>query len=474
MPKLKVINLGAVNFSSAIQEAGVDVTHINWKPPAHGDEELVKILFRMMIDFRDEHGCSRIDRANTEALKRILAAKPVLQRVRPAHLCLPDFTPHSLLHAGPPIHWRDMCGPMRGSILGALKYEGLAHSDEEALDLMNKGEITYGPTHPYRVVAPMTGVVSYSMPLLEVKNETFGNSVYSPLNEGPGNVLRFGAHNRSVIKHLSWLQNVLAPVLDKAVQKIGGVNLKGIMAQALAMGDELHQRNTAASLLFYRSICKEIAEAAPNRNSEMEILEFLVRNNQQFFLNMAMAASRSAMDPACNIPFCSVITCMSRNGVQFGIQVSSLGDNWFTAPSDTPTALYFPGFDENDANPDIGDSAIVECYGLGGFAVGTAPTVARFSGASTLDDAIQFTKNMAQICIGTNPDLPLPNLDFKGTPVGIDIRRVVATDILPSVNSGVAHRQSGIGQVGAGHTNPPMKAINMALRAFYGHMLANS
>lgn len=462
-----VINIGLDSFLPALHQSGTLVSHLMWRPPARGDTELAGMLFDLAVGFLDRQGRSRIDKANEEALARIRAGQPVLKRVRPAHQCLPVMQKTTILHAGPPIHWNDMCLPMRGAILGALKYEGLAESDAEAQMLMDSGKIFYGPTHPHAVVAPMSGIVSYSMPLLVVENESYNTTAYAPLNEGQGHVLRFGANTPKVIQHLHWLEKNLAPALDAALARQGGLLLKNIMAQALAMGDELHQRNTAASMLFFRSICRELDKVAPSRDEAIGIMEYLLRENDQFFLNLAMAACRSLLMPAENIPCSSLVTSMSRNGVNFGITVSALGGRWFTAPSLTPRGIYLPGYAESDANPDMGDSAIIECCGLGGFAMGAAPAVARFFESVGANSAARYTLDMARICIGSNPDLPIPNMDFAGVPTGIDIRKVVATGTLPVINTGVAHRLAGIGQVGAGIATPPMEAMEQALRAFH-------
>ena len=453
----------------ALCDAGVPFAQVQWKPPAHGDLELTDILFDLAVNHYDANGASRIDAANAEALKRILAASPQLKRVRPAHECIAALTKTTILHAGPPIHWKDMCAPMRGGIIGALMYEGLAASEAEAVALMESGRIFYGPTQSHGAVCPMTGILSYSMPLLVVENEAFGNTAFSTLNEGAGQVLRYGAHTPAVLNHLRWLTDVLAPALDAALVATGGLNLKKILAQALSMGDELHMRTVAASLLLYKALCRELDSAAKARTDAASIMQYLARDNDLFFLNIAMAACRATLEPARNIPYCSIITSMGRNGVEFGITVSALGDKWITAPSPTSgKALYLPGYDESDANPDMGDSSIVECCGLGGFANGASPAVARIVGTSGFDDALNLTRDMTRICVGLNPDLPIPDMDFAGVPTGIDIRRVVSSGIMPVINSGVAHRQAGIGEVvGAGLISPPMEIMHKALREFH-------
>lgn len=468
--KPHVISIGVEAFDQALIDTQTPYIHLDWRPPAAGDTELVGYLFDLKLKFRAADGSSLIDKANEEALHRIQMAQPMLKRVQPAHELIPNMTKNSIFHAGPPIHWKDMCGPMRGAFLGAIIYEGLAKTEAEAEAMMDNDEISYGPNHAQGSVGPMTGIISYSMPLWVVENVSFGNMAYCTINEGIGKVMRFGANGPDVIARLKWIEECLAPVLDKALILSGGINLKNIVAQALAMGDEMHQRNVAASLAFYKSICGELAECGADR----KITEFLAKSNEQFFLNLAMVVGKATMDPVRNIPYCTVITAMSRNGVNFGINVSALGDEWFTAPCLNPQALYFPGYTAEDANPDMGDSSIVECYGLGGFAMAAAPAVVRFVGGGSLEDALNYSHEMRKITVGTNMDLPIPNLNFAGVPSGIDVRKVVETGILPVINTGVAHRLPGIGQVGAGIVTPPMDIMTQALGALHAKFVSEN
>lgn len=464
---LRVVNIGLGDFLSSFQEGGVAFTDVEWKPPAQGDSELIDILFDLTVGFRDANGQSRIDAANQTGLARIQAAQPVVKRLLPAYEFIPDFEENVILHAGPPIEWENMCGPMRGAIVGAVLYEGLAADGLEAERLLDKGSIVCQGTFTRGVVAPMAGAVSRSMPLFLVENETAGNVAYSPLNEGVGHALRFGVYHPPVLARLKWMAQVLAPAIDKALIRLGGVALKPIMSQALLMGDEMHQRNVAASLAFYRAIARELCDTAENSEDLKNIVSFLTSENEQFFLNLAMPAAKTAMDTARDIPYSTLVTAMNRNGVDFGLRLSATGDHWFTAPSLYPKGLYFPGYDEADANPDMGDSAIVESYGIGGMALGAVPSVTNLVGAGNLMESLEYTYDMNHICIGRDPDLAIPNCDFAGTPSGIDLRRVVATGILPLIVSGVAHHLPGVGQVGSGLVTPPMEVMNKALRGFH-------
>lgn len=326
------------------------------------------------------------------------------------------------------------------------------------------GKIHFISNHSMHCVGPMTGMITSSMPLWVVRNKTFGNYAYSTFNEGIGKVMRFGANSTEVIDRLRWIQNDLGPAMKRALQESGPISLKLIISRALAMGDEMHQRNVAASSLLTRELAPYLANAVEDPAKRFKILSFL-STNDQFFLNLAMAAGKATMDPIRDIPHCSVVTAMSRNGTNFGIQVSALGDRWFQAPACMPVGLYFPGYSEADANPDMGDSAICETFGIGGFAMASSPAVVRFVGAGNISSAMKYSRDMMEITVGENDAYVMPTMDFTGTGTGIDIRKVIETGILPVINTGMAHKKPGVGQVGAGVVKPPMECFEQALYA---------
>lgn len=454
---LRVVNLGLESFCDALVSQGTDCTQIDWKPSAGGDQKLMEIV-----------GATKNEEtrlANLEALRRINMGDPELVDIKFAREVFPDFDRYTVGHAGPPLKWEDMCGPLQGAVLGALIYEGVADSLEEAEKLVLAGKVRFVSNHSLGAVGPMTGMITYSMPLYEVKNQAFGNVAYCTFNEGLGKVMRFGANGPDVIERLQWLEKSLAPALKKALQLSGPISLKVIITKALSMGDEMHQRNIAASSLFVRTVMPFLVEAVEDREEMAKIARF-VTGNDQFFLNLAMAAGKAIMDPVKNIPHCSVVTAMSRNGTNFGIKVSALGDRWFEAPVLMPRGLYFPGFSEEDANPDIGDSAICETFGIGGVAMGSAPAVVRFVGAESVSAAVAYSKDMEEITVGQSTHYLMPNMEFIGTPTGIEVGRVVETGILPVINTGMAHRKPGVGQIGAGIVKAPMDCFVKALRAF--------
>ena len=400
--------------------------------------------------------------ANAEAVRRLTMAEPVLVDCVPAAAAL-GLESHAVLHAGPPIAWEAMCPPLQGAVVGVLRYEGWAASEEEAVRLAAGDGVRFEPCHDRGAVGPMTGLVTRSMPVFVVENRAFGNRAYATINEGLGRVLRFGANDESVLARLAWLRDEARPLLGRALRASGGIALRPLMAQALSMGDEMHQRNVAASSLLVRALLPSLVRQGTGL-ALARVVEFVV-GNDQFFLNLTMAAGKATADPAAGIPGSTVVTAMARNGTEFGIRVAGCGARWFLAPVSTPEGLFFPGFGPADANPDMGDSAIVETIGLGGMAMAASPAVARFVGAGGLGEALRVTEEMREITLAEHPHFRIPIQDDRGAPVGIDVRRVVATGITPLINTGIAGRKAGTGQVGAGVVRAPLGCFTEALEA---------
>lgn len=406
----------------------------------------------------------RIEAANKKVMEIILNGQPTLLDIGVAEEVIPGMTKKTILHAGPPIKWEKMSGPLKGAVIGALIYEGLAVDEKEATELAASGEISYDPCHHHNTVGPMAGVVSASMPVWILQNKKYGNYSYCTLNEGLGKVLRYGAYSDEVIKRLKWMENLLAPLLKQALKLHGQIDLKTMIAQALQMGDEGHNRNRAGTSLLIREIAPYIIQTKFSEEEKIKVLKF-IDSNDHFFLNLTMPACKCTLDAAKNIEFSTIVNVMARNGTEFGIRVSGLGDRWFTGPAGMVDGLLFPGYTAEDANPDIGDSVIAETAGIGGFAMAAAPAIVQFVGGSA-KDAINFTLKMYEITTIENNIYKIPALDFRGTPTGIDIRKVVETGILPSINTGIAHKDPGVGQVGAGLVKPPMNCFEDALQAF--------
>ena len=401
-----------------------------------------------------------VQAANAEALRRLSEARPVLVDCALAADVL-GLGSETVLHAGPPIDWARMNSPLRASVVGALLYEGWASDPVEAERRAAAGAIRFEPCHDRGAVGPMTGLITRSMPVLVVENRAFGPRAAVTLNEGLGRVLRFGAYDATVLARLAWLRDAVGPLLRRALERLGGLELRPLMAQALQMGDEMHQRNIAASSLLVRALAPALAAAGGGGEVE-PVLAFLA-GNDQLFLNVAMAAAKATTDPLADVHGSTIVRAMARNGTEFGIRVAGLGDRWFVAPVNTPEGLYFPGFGPADASPDMGDSAIVETIGLGGMAMAASPAVARFVGAGGLAEAFRITEEMREITLGEHPHLRIPTQDDRGVPLGIDLRLVVETGILPLINTGIAGRRPGTGQVGAGVVRAPLGCFVAAL-----------
>ncbi len=465
---LNVINLGVSGFTDPLAAAQVPVENCAWQPPAEGDAELGWKLAELLND-------PEVDAANEIALSRFLEANPVLIGVGTAGKTIPGFEGRMLLHAGPPVSWKNMCGTQKGAVVGAIIYEGWAQTPEEARIMVEEGKVSLSPCHHYNSVAPMAGLISPSMPVWIVENTTHGNRTYCNFSEGTGKVLRFGAYTEETLNRLRFMADILAPVIASGIANFPEpLELKTIMAMALQMGDEIHNRNLAATNLFFRQLAPAVVRGmdkapagspAAKPETVAAALGFISATDH-FFLNLTMPACKAMADAAAGVPKSSMVTTMARNGVEFGIRISGLPGQWFTAPSPYVDGLYFPGFGPEDAGRDLGDSAITETAGVGGFAMASAPATIQFVGG-TVADALRNSRLMRRICLTTNPAFSLPALDFAGTATGIDCRMVVDTGILPAINTGIPHKEASIGQIGAGRTHAPLACFTKAVTALY-------
>lgn len=457
--KLSVLNAGLASFATNIERAGGSAITMNWQPPANGDKQ-------GGIALADLTNQWDIEQANQIAMSRYLAAQPTLVDVMLAGEAIPELAERKLiLHAGPPIAWANMCGPVQGAILGAIVYEKWAESIEQAQVMIDCGEVQFEPCHHYDAVGPMAGIISRSMPLWVVENQTeFGvQRVFSNFNEGLGKVLRFGANNSEVIERLEWMGTELTQAMKAAVREINGLELKPIMAQALHMGDEVHNRNAAATGLLLKHLIPALLSTQLEQGQLKRVISFIMCNDH-FFLNLSMAACKSMLKAAERVENSSMVTVMARNGVNFGIQLSGTGKQWFQAPANPVNGLFFPGYGVEDAAADLGDSAITETAGVGGFAMASSPAIVKFVGG-TPNDATNNSRAMQIITLGGNPAFTLPALNFAPTAAGIDARKVADNSVLPIINTGIAHKQAGVGQIGAGITTAPMQCFVDALCA---------
>jgi hypothetical protein len=444
---LIVLNVGLAGMAKSVSDQGVKVIDLDWRPPKDGVPHL-----------RQTKTGIHIDAANQEVVERIQRGQAVLVGMGIARDVIPGMHEHMILHAGPPITWERMCGPQRGAVMGALIYEGLASDKVEAARMAASGGVEFDPCHHHHAVGPMAGVLSPSMPVFIIENKAFGNRAYCTQNEGLGKVLRYGGMDAEVIDRLKWMETDLYPALDRALQTLpNGIDVKSLIAQALHMGDECHNRNRAATSLFLRAIGPALARTSRDNEVLARVIEFIDRNDH-FFLNLSMPTGKVLLEPAEGVAGSTIVTVMARNGTDFGIRLASMPERWFTAPAGRVQGLYFPQFTEKDANPDIGDSTITETAGYGGMAMAAAPAIVKFVGGSP-QLATQTTLEMYEITFGEHEHFTIPALNFRGTPLGIDVRRVVETGILPQINTGIAHKDPGVGMVGAGILRAPEKCF---------------
>jgi hypothetical protein len=448
--ELVVLNIGLSSMAESVKDQGVKVVNLDWFPLKEGIPHL----------FQTKDG-NDIDAANQEVVDRILRGQAVLRGMGIARDIIPGMHDHMILHAGPPITWDRMCGPQRGAVMGALIYEGFAIDEAEAARLAASGAFEFDPCHHHHAVGPMAGVISPSMPVFIIENKTFGNQAFCTQNEGLGKVLRYGGMGEEVTARLKWMETDLYPTLDRALQTLhSGIDIKSIIAQALHMGDECHNRNRAATSLFLRTIGPALARTNLDNEVLAKIIEFIDRNDH-FFLNLSMPTGKALLEPVEGVAGSTIVTTMARNGTDFGIRLACAPEHWFTAPAGKVQGLYFPQFSEKDANPDIGDSTITETAGYGGMAMAAAPAIVQFVGGSP-QLATQTTLEMYEITFGEHTSFSIPALNFRGTPLGIDVRRVMETGILPQINTGIAHKDPGVGMVGAGILRAPEKCFSDA------------
>ncbi len=460
--KPRIINIGLKSFAEVAKDFGCAVLQFDWQPPAGGNVELIKVL-----QFLRSYEGFDMDEENRKLIAKIVAARPIIRDNRRAKECIKELNEGKvLLHAGPPIEYADMPDPVKGSCIGAVLFEEWTKTEEEARELLASGEVKLIPCHHVNAVGPMGGITSANMPVWVIENETDGNKAYCTMNEGIGKVLRFGAYSDEVVDRLRWMRDVLGPVLGAALRlRENGLSVNPMVAKAIAMGDEFHQRNIAASLSFLKEVSPDITAMDIREKDKYDVLKFLA-DTEQFFLNIMMAAGKAIMDGARMHTKGTVVTAMCRNGYEFGIRIAGMGDEWFTGPVNTPKGLYFTGYDEEDACPDMGDSAITETLGVGGMAMIAAPAVTRFVGAGGYEDALRTSNEMTEICIDHNPNYIIPNWNFKGACLGIDARLVVEKGITPVINTGIAHKVAGFGQIGAGTVHPPLECFEKAISAY--------
>jgi hypothetical protein len=453
--EVRVVNVGLPLFADAVRDQGAEVTQVEWRIPAGGDLEAVAALARLY----GRHA-GAIDEANAEVVRRLDEGAPKVVGIEPAEEVVPGVDDRTILHCGPAIDWDDLADPLRRSVRAAVMAEGWADNPEEAGALVARGGARLEPANIHDAVVPMASAIGPSMPMFVVEDERGGTRAFSSINQGPGETAWFGRETPAAVERLVFLREVAAPLLADCLRAGEPVDVFTLAAQGLQMGDDLHMRTQATTNLLIRSLLPHLMglDAGPRG---VELARFL-SSDHLFFLNIAMAGAKALTLWAEQVPGASVVTTMSRNGATYGIRVAG-DDRWFV--TDSPPvgqALYYPGYGPDDGAADIGDSAVLELIGLGGAAAAASPAVAAFVGG-TMADAVAATEDVDRVCVARSTRFKLPVLDFRGSPLGVDVRKVVELGITPKVNTGILHARDGSGQVGAGVATAPMACFRDAL-----------
>jgi hypothetical protein len=452
LTRVEAVNLGLEQFADALRSQGAPVVQVDWRPPAGGDAEMLSVLTTLW----GRHG-SAVEAANRHAVAVIEGCAPRVVTVAPAGSVIAGLGDGVLLHSGPPMTWDRVCDPQRRALLAAVLFEGWASSREEAAALLERGEVVLACGNEHGHVGPMTGVCSPSMPVWVVEDGDV--RAFSTLNEGPGRTLWFGVGDDEAVERLRFFRDDLGPRLARLLELRGPVDVFGLAAQGLNMGDELHMRSQATGNLLIRDLLPAFAVAGGEEAARF------IAGNHHFFLNLTMAAAKCCSLRLGSVRGSSVVSLISRNGVDVGIQLAGMPGRWFTAPAaPVADALLREGHAPSDAARDIGDSAVIECVGLGGMALAAAPVVAAFFGGNAAAAAAR-TELMAQICAARSSRFTLSGRDGAGTPVGIDARLVAELDIAPQITTGVLHASSGAGQIGAGVAHQPVEPFRAAITA---------
>lgn len=403
--------------------------------------------------------------ANTAAFQRLAQATPVLTGVQPAGEALPGMKPNVILTSGAPMDWDRYTGGQRAAVIGGALFEGLASDAGDADAKLRSGEIVVDGCHDHGCVGSLAGIYTASMPVLAVTNTANGNTGYCNFFEGPSpKRLNYGTYDDEVRETLMFVNEVIAPVVAEAVRRSdGGIALRPIIRRALGMGDELHSRNAASTLLFGREMVPHLFELFAEKPEEVRQTYAFMSDSPYFFLRLSMAAAKAAADATRDIDGSSVVSAMTFSCAQFSIRLAGLGDRWFSADLPPAEAKLVEGFSESDVEFMGGESVIAETTGLGGFAQAAAFSLQDYQGG-TPEQMAELNRAMYDITVGEHPEYKIPFFGFRGVPIGIDAVKVVETGIRPVMDIGIAGRSGR--QIGAGILRAPLACFELAVSAY--------
>lgn len=456
---VQVVNVGLTLFADSVRDQGRPVEQVDWRIPGGGDPAVVAALTRLYGTAGE-----RIERANAEVVRRLDSGVAVLRDIAPAIEVVPDVDDRTILHCGPAIEWAQICDPLRRSMRAAVVAEGWAGDVELADRLLARGEFRLTPANSHAMVVPMASAIGPSAPVYIVDGP---RTAFAPIGQGSGEVAWFGRETRAAIERLEFLRDVAGPALRHVIRRAGPLDVFTLAAQGLQMGDDVHLRTQASTNLLIRTLLPDLVEVGGGA------LARFLSGNHLFLLTIAMAAAKSLTLWAEEVADSSIVTTMSRNGTTFGVRLAGCARWSVTEAPPIQDALYYPGQGPETSARDIGDSAVLELIGLGGAATGGSPAVAAFLGG-TMRDARAATDRMAQICVAESSRFTLATMDWRGTPLAVDVRRVVELGITPTMNTGILHVSDGSGQVGAGVATAPLACFVDALLDLHHRIRATS
>jgi hypothetical protein len=454
--EVSVVNMGLSLFADAVRDQAATVEHVDWRIPAGGQLDLVG-------DLEHLYGprAADIDEANAEAVRRLDQSVCLLVDIAPAQTIVPGVSGQMLLHCGPAIEWPDVADPLRRSMRAATVAEGWAANVEEADQVLADGTVRLEPAYRYDTVMPMASAIGPSAPMFAVDNRDGGTRAFAPINQGPGETAWFGRETPAAIARLEFLHDVAGPMLRQVLGSSGSIDIFALAAQGVQIGDDVHMRTQGTTSLLIRNLLPQIA-ALPE-DGRIALAQYL-SGNHLFFLNLAMAAAKSAAMWAEQVEGSSIVTMMCRNGTSYGVRLAGSDEVFVSEAPPVAEAMYYPDYGPETSARDIGDSAILELVGLGGAAAAGSPAVAGFLPRG-MADAVAMTEQMRSICTAESSRFKLPTRNYRGTPIGVDVRRVVELDTTPKVTTGILHASSGVGQIGAGVATAPIECFRAALKA---------
>lgn len=389
--------------------------------------------------------------ANRIAIERIAACEPVLTGIDRASRAL-GLEEMELGHAGPPFRDPSEIPPLvLNALAGAAVHEGWAADQQKGRRLVRSGAIRLHANHDLGTVSPMAGIVRPSQQLIRVDNRAGDGRTWATLAEAGRRALRFGVYDTDAAVGLRHVDDVVAPAIASALPP-EGLPVWPLVAQGICQGDDVHQRNIGGMAAFLTAL--------PDLPAD---IRRWLSSVPQHFLNYAMAAAKLCLDQASGIEGASIVTAITRNGVDCAIRVAGCGNTWFRAPASGHVGGFFDGFSAADAQRDLGDSAIVEAMGLGGAMAHCAPEIARTMQTDWVQ-AQREGRHMRSLFVTRAPWFDPALAAPDGIGLGLCARAAAQAGGV-RIHTGIGHRDGATGWIGIGLARAPAAAFAAATEA---------